>query len=86
VAQLHLEFGSHLNAGLHGWKFAASYGEVMGAIHASAFVNANRDQKKQPKPFELPMPWVAGAPAESVSKEERAALVTKLLRRSAFAH
>ena len=59
----------------------------MAGIHASAFMNANRDEKKQPEPFKLPMPWPDEATkAEEVTEEERAELRASLQRRSAFAH
>jgi hypothetical protein len=58
----------------------------MAGIHAAAFMNANRDTKKHPEPYELPMPWPKEAAAEQIPAEERAALRATLLRRSAFAN
>ena len=58
----------------------------MTALHASAFVNSNRDPKKDPKPFEVLMPWTGSAdPQSDVTPEERAALKARLLKHSAFA-
>jgi hypothetical protein len=58
----------------------------MAGIHASAFMNLNRDVKEHPDPFVLPHPWPLNAAVEDVSPEERAALRASLLRRSAFAN
>jgi hypothetical protein len=85
VLELKREFGSHLNADINGWDYAAGYGEVMSGIHASAFLNANRDTKLHPKPIVLPMPWPNETAVEDVTPEERAKLRASLLRRSAFA-
>jgi hypothetical protein len=57
----------------------------MAGIHAKAFMNANRDVKKQPNPVELVFPWSTTPVEEEVTPEERAALKAKLLRHSAFA-
>lgn len=86
VDELRREFGSHLNAHLNGWDFAAGYGEVMAAVHANSFMNVNRDEKKQREPFELPLPWSSSQKQEQVTPEERAVLRASLLRRSAFAN
>jgi hypothetical protein len=83
IAELRREFGSHLNASENGWDFAAGYGEVMSAVHASAFLNSNRDPKK--KPVVLPTPWSERAAEPVVSVEERVQLREQLKRRSAFA-
>jgi hypothetical protein len=86
VTELEHDFGSHLTASVAGWEFAISYGEFITWLHATAFVNSNRDPKQTPKPIELPVPWDRGRPAaEQVTDEERAALKAKLLRHSAFA-
>lgn len=67
------------------WEFAIGYGDFIGWLHATSFINVNRDPKKTPKPIELPVPWDRGhAATEQVSDEERAALKKKLLRHSAF--
>jgi hypothetical protein len=58
----------------------------MAGIHASAFMNANRDDKKHPEPFDLPLPWPKVAAVADVTPEERAELRASLLRRSAFAN
>jgi hypothetical protein len=83
VNELKHEFGSHLSADLNGWDFVATYGELMNAIHLEAFLNANRDEKKQRTPFVVPKPMDTKAPR--VTAEERAALEQQLERRSAFA-
>ena len=85
VAELERDFGSHLNASINDWAFAAGYGEVMGAITASSTINANRDPKKHPDPIRLPMPYRDEATKTAdVTPEERAALRADLVRRSAF--
>jgi hypothetical protein len=58
----------------------------MAGIHASAFMNANRDTKVQKDPFELPMPWPEESSSDEVTADERAQLRATLLRRSAFAN
>ncbi|PPF64537.1 hypothetical protein C5E11_03860 [Clavibacter michiganensis] len=58
----------------------------MAGLHASAFMNSNRDPKTHPKPFEVVMPWTGPAdPQSDVTPEERAALKARLLKHSAFA-
>ena len=57
----------------------------MAGIHASAFINSNRDLKEHPDPHKLLFPWPHEAADADVTPEERAALRAKLLRHSAFA-
>jgi len=85
VNELRREWGTHVHANLQGWAFVASYGEVIGALHASAFINANRDPKQTPDPIDLPMPFSSTDAAEEVTSEELADLRARLRARSAFA-
>jgi hypothetical protein len=57
----------------------------MGGIHASAFMNTNRDPKKHRAPIVLPMPWPSEEAEEEITPEERARLRSLLKSRSAFA-
>jgi len=84
VGELHREFGSHTSADVRGFDFAASYGDVMAGIHATSFVNSQRDPKQHPKPIHLGFPWPdekqRAVRDSEVTPEERAALKAKLAR------
>lgn len=67
-----------------GWTFPISLPELVTILHAEAFLNTNRDEKKQPKPFDLPRPWDGAKGKADVTTKERAALTASLKRRSAF--
>lgn len=84
IDELQRELGSHLVADLAGWKFATTYGDLLALTHAEAFMNVNRDRKKQRTPIELFRPWESEAERAQVSPEERARLRAQLLERSAF--
>jgi hypothetical protein len=56
----------------------------MTAVHATAFINSNRDPKKHATPFELPMPWTEQGPSETATPEEIEQLQQQLAQRSAF--
>lgn len=81
VNELQQEIGSHLSADLLNWDFVAGYGELMTAIQLEAYLNANRDEKKQREPFSVMKPMNQ---KPRVTAEERAALEQQLERRSAF--
>lgn len=78
--------GTHLHAELNDWGWPATLAEVSQILHAQAFMNANRDTKEHPQPFELPMPWDKAEPVdEGVSDDERERLRRVLAEHSAFA-
>lgn len=84
MIELRREFGSHTSADLRGFDFAISYGDLMAGIHATAFVNSQRDPKKTPRPIELLWPWPnereRAVRDSEVTPEDRAALKAKLAR------
>lgn len=80
IDELQREFGSHLNADLHGWDFAVGYGEVMAGLHASGYLNVHSETS-----VKLPWPWPDDNRAPVVTAEEREQLKQRLLRYSAFA-
>lgn len=82
VNEIQHDLGSHLSAEILDWQFASGYGELLTAIHLEAFMNANRDEKKQREPFQVLKPWDDSKPR--VSDQERAELEAQLSRRSAF--
>jgi hypothetical protein len=57
----------------------------MASLHASSFINSNRDVKKHPKPILLPVPWPDKSKESDVSPEEKARLRAVLIKHSAFA-
>lgn len=68
------EFGTHTQAALAGWKFPASFGDLMTALHYRAFLFANTEEKSRHK-VEVPMPWLSDderSGVADVSDEERA--------------
>jgi hypothetical protein len=75
-----------LNAAAWGWDFAASYGEVLGALHSSAYINGNRDTKAHPKPIELPFPWTSAPEPEVATVDEVEAARAYLRSKTAFAN
>ena len=85
MAELSRQYDSHLRVSLQGWDFAASYGDVMVAQLAAGYLNAHRDEKKHPAPFEFQWPWPTEPREEDVTPEERARLKALLQRHSAFA-
>lgn len=68
-----------------GWDYAVTYGEFLAWMHATSFMNANRDTKTHPDPVDLPTPWRQKQQVD-VTAEEREALRADLRSRSAFAH
>jgi hypothetical protein len=83
VRELARRWDSHYTAAIQGWKYVSSYEGVMLASQLEAFVNANRDPKKQP--FLVDRPWeeTAGR-APKLPEGELLDLVAKLEARSAF--
>lgn len=79
VVELQRESGSHLCADLNGWDFAASYGETVAAVHASAYFHVHGAEEDP-----LPFPWSTSKKPD-VTPEELAALKASLRSRSAFA-
>lgn len=78
--------GTHLHAELNDWGWPATLAEVAQIFHAEAFINANRDEKKQPAPLELPKPWDKPEPTTAeVTDDERERLKRVLADHSAFA-
>lgn len=84
IRELIKDIGSHYSAARLSWAYVIDLPGIMATIHAEAYLNAHRDDKKQPKPYALPRPWDTTKPATVVSDEERAALVERLKRRSAL--
>lgn len=82
VDQLHLEMGSHLNASIGKWGWAATWGEMIAARHAEWYINAHREEGTPV--VELPMPWPKTPVEEDVTDEERETLRASLRARSAF--
>lgn len=83
VLELGREIGSHLTADTHGWKFAADYGELLAGGHYEAFMNANRDEKKHPEPFQVLRPWPSTV-GHGLSEAEVEEYEIQLMERSAF--
>lgn len=86
VREMLREYGSHTSANVRGYDFAVSYGDLMAGVHATSFVNSNRDPKKNPHPIELLWPWPdereRSKRESEVTPEERAALMATLHRYS----
>lgn len=82
VNELQRDWGSHLSADLGGWGWAASYGELLQAVHLEAYLNAHRDEKKQHAPFVVPKPSDQVKPR--VSAVERARAESYLEEHSVF--
>lgn len=85
LAEIEREFGSHTFASVSGWKHTVSYGEFIAWLHATAFMNANRDTEEHPDPVEIPTPWPDRQEVD-VTAEERAQLRASLDAHSAFAN
>ena len=66
-------------AEMSGWEFPATYGDVIGAVHATWYGAVHGDTAVQ-----LPMPWSSAERTTGVTPEERDRLKQILLRRSAF--
>lgn len=56
----------------------------MTALHLQAFANSNRDEKKHPEPFAVPLPWSKAETEPEATDEEKAVLRATLARRSVF--
>lgn len=83
VNRLRADMGTHLFASLAGWSWAASYGDVVSALHYAAFLAAHTDESKGKAPS-VPFPWAAEGAAEVVSAEERRVAEEYLAERSAI--
>lgn len=79
VRELRKEWASHLVASESGWSWVSSLGDIVATLHAESYINVHREDT-----FRLPKPWDNDAPAVVVTDVERAELVEKLERRSAF--
>jgi hypothetical protein len=84
VNELLRDQSSHLWASLAGWSWVASWGDVATVQLLEMYANTHRDEKSQPKPIELPMPFDRVAKTADVTKEERDELRAQLVARSAF--
>lgn len=82
--ELHRETGSHLYADLAGYVVASSQSEIAAILHATAFMNQNRDQKARPEPFELPNPFPAPEAVPVATDDEVSDAIAFLEAHSAF--
>ncbi|WP_344820233.1 hypothetical protein [Microbacterium soli] len=78
------ETGSHLVMELSGLTRALSWADMAMVVLAESYLNANRDQKKHPKPVTLFEMWEKRDTNADVTPERRAELEAQLERRSAF--
>lgn len=84
IRELGTEVGSHYQAARDGWAYPQSLADIVVTSHAEAYLNAHRDEKKQPTPILLPRPWDTEAEVEKVTQEELDTALERLTRHSAF--
>lgn len=84
VAEDIRETGSHLHANLTGLRFAASQSDIALILHATWFMNANKDDKQHPEQIELPGPFVRPEEEPDATDGEKADALAYLEAHSAF--
>lgn len=80
------EWGTHTQAAVSGWKFPASYGDVMVALSYRAYLIAHSEEKERGR-VSVPLPWPSPSEAAAsvqVTDEEMDAALARLEQVSAI--
>lgn len=82
IKELARDTGSHLYAAVAGYTYVASMADIAQMLHFEAFINANREQGREP--FKFPLPFSREPEKPEVTPEERREGKEALAKRSVF--